>query len=42
MKSPGAVLGVTQALLYPLSLSSNIFVDPSTLLGRLQASIYVN
>ena len=42
MKSPGAVLGVTQALLYPLSLFSNIFVDPATLPGWLQAFVNVN
>ncbi|MFU8876013.1 ABC transporter permease [Micromonospora sp. SL4-19] len=39
MKSPGAVLGVSQALLYPLSLFSNIFVDPATLPGWLQAFV---
>ncbi|MFD2767458.1 ABC transporter permease [Micromonospora eburnea] len=42
MKSPGAVLGVSQALLYPLSLFSNIFVDPATLPGWLQAFVDVN
>jgi ABC-2 type transport system permease protein len=42
MKSPGAVLGVTQALLYPLSLFSNIFVDPATLPRWLQALVGVN
>jgi ABC-2 type transport system permease protein len=42
MKSPGAVLGVTQALLYPLSLFSNIFVDPATLPGWLHAFVDVN
>jgi ABC-2 type transport system permease protein len=42
MKSPGAVLGVTQALLYPLSLFSNIFVDPATLPGWLQTVVDVN
>lgn len=42
MKSPGAVLGLTQALLYPLSLFSNIFVDPATLPGWLQAFVDVN
>lgn len=38
----GAVLGVTQALLYPLSLFSNIFVEPATLPGWLQAFVDVN
>jgi len=42
MKSPGAVLSVTQALLYPLSLFSNIFVDPVTLPGWLRAFVAVN
>ena len=42
MKSPGAVLGVTQALLYPLSLFSNIFVDPATLPGWLRGFVDVN
>jgi ABC-2 type transport system permease protein len=42
LKSPGAVLGVTQALLYPLSLFSNIFVDPATLPGWLRAFVRVN
>ena len=42
MKSPGAVLGVSQALLYPLSLFSNIFVDPATLPGWLHAFVEVN
>jgi ABC-2 type transport system permease protein len=42
MKSPGAVLGVTQALLYPLALFSNIFVDPATLPGWLRAFVQVN
>jgi ABC-2 type transport system permease protein len=42
MKSPGAVLSVTQALLYPLSLFSNIFVEPATLPGWLQAFVHIN
>jgi ABC-2 type transport system permease protein len=42
MRSPGAVLGVTQALLYPLSLFSNIFVDPATLPAGLRAFVNVN
>ncbi|MEU7587971.1 ABC transporter permease [Micromonospora sp. NPDC049230] len=42
MRSPGAVLGLTQALLYPLSLFSNIFVDPATLPGWLRAFVDVN
>lgn len=42
LTSPGAVLGITQALLYPLSLFSNIFVDPATLPGWLRAFVHVN
>lgn len=42
LKSPGAVLGITQALLYPLSLFSNIFVDPATLPRWLRAFVNVN
>jgi ABC-2 type transport system permease protein len=42
MKSPGAVLGVTQAVLYPLSFFSNIFVTPATLPGWLRAVVNVN
>jgi ABC-2 type transport system permease protein len=42
MTSPGAVLGVTQAVLYPLSLFSNIFVDPATLPGGLRAFVNAN
>jgi ABC-2 type transport system permease protein len=42
MKSPGAVLGVTQAVLYPLSFFSNIFITTSTLPGWLQAFVDVN
>ena len=39
---PGAVLGVTQAVLYPLSFFSNIFVTPATLPGWLRAAVNVN
>jgi ABC-2 type transport system permease protein len=42
LKSPGAVLGLTQAVLYPLSLFSNVFVDPATLPGWLRAFVKVN
>jgi ABC-2 type transport system permease protein len=42
MKSPGAVLGVTQGVLYPLSLFSNIFIAPATLPGWLRAFVNVN
>jgi daunorubicin/doxorubicin transport system permease protein len=42
MKSPGAVLSVTQAVLYPLSFFSNIFVTPATLPGWLRTVVNVN
>ncbi|GIH15313.1 ABC transporter permease [Rugosimonospora africana] len=42
MRSPGSVLGVTQAVLYPLSLFSNIFIEPATLPGWLRAFVDVN
>ncbi|NJC74309.1 ABC transporter permease [Planosporangium thailandense] len=42
MRSPGAVLGVTQAVLYPLSFFSNIFVIPATLPGWLRAVVNAN
>jgi ABC-2 type transport system permease protein len=42
MKAPGAVLGLTQAVLYPLAFFSNIFIVPSTLPGWLQAFVHVN
>ena len=42
MKSPGAVLGVTQAVLYPLSFFSNIFINPATLPGWLRTFVDVN
>ena len=42
MKSPGAVFGVTQAVLYPLSFFSNIFITPATLPGWLRAFVDVN
>lgn len=42
MKSPGAALGVTQAVLYPLSFFSNIFIAPATLPGWLRAFVNLN
>ena len=42
MKAPAAVLGVTQAVLYPLAFFSNIFIEPSTLPGWLEAFVQVN
>ncbi|MEV4539783.1 ABC transporter permease [Asanoa sp. NPDC049518] len=42
LKTPGAVLALTQAVLYPLSFFSNIFTTPATLPGWLQAFVDVN
>ncbi|SCG40173.1 ABC transporter permease [Micromonospora inositola] len=42
MRSPGAVLGVTQAVLYPLAFFSNIFIAPATLPGWLRTFVDVN
>jgi ABC-2 type transport system permease protein len=42
MKAPGAVLSLTQAVLYPLSFFSNIFITPATLPGWLRAFVGVN
>lgn len=42
MKASGAVLGITQAVLYPLAFFSNIFITPATLPGWLQAFVHVN
>ena len=42
VKAPGAALGITQAVTYPLAFFSNIFVDPATLPGWLQAFVHVN
>ena len=39
---PSGAAGVTQALLYPLSLYSSIFVEPATPPGWLQAFVDVN
>jgi ABC-2 type transport system permease protein len=42
LRSPGAVLGVTQAVLYPLSFFSNIFISPATMPGWLRAFVNLN
>lgn len=42
MKAPGAVLSLTQAVLYPLSFLSNIFITPATLPRWLRAFVDVN
>lgn len=42
IKAPGAALGITQAVTYPLAFFSNIFISPATLPGWLQAFVHVN
>jgi ABC-2 type transport system permease protein len=42
LKAPDAVLGLTQAVVYPLALFSNIFVDPASLPGWLQTFVNLN
>jgi ABC-2 type transport system permease protein len=42
IKTPGAVLGFAQAVLYPLSFFSNIFIAPATLPRWLRAFVDVN
>jgi ABC-2 type transport system permease protein len=42
LKTPGAVLALTQAVLYPLSFFSNIFTTPATLPGWLRAFVDAN
>ncbi|MDR0343575.1 MAG: ABC transporter permease [Nocardiopsaceae bacterium] len=42
VKAPGAALGITQAVTYPLAFVSNIFVAPATLPGWLQAFVHIN
>lgn len=42
MNAPRAVLGVTQAVTYPLAFFSNIFIVPATLPGWLQAFVHLN
>ncbi|MFD0855078.1 ABC transporter permease, partial [Actinomadura adrarensis] len=39
---PAVVIGIANAVLIPLSFASNIFVQPSTMPGWLQAFIDVN
>ena len=42
MNAPRAVLGITQAVTYPLAFFSNIFIAPATLPGWLQAFVHLN
>ncbi len=42
LRTPGAIMGVASFVLMPLLFGSNIFVDPSTMPGWLQAWVDVN
>ncbi|WP_062072480.1 ABC transporter permease [Demequina sediminicola] len=42
LRSPNAVMGVAMMVMMPLVFASNIFVDPSTMPGWLQAWVNVN
>ncbi|MBJ8345084.1 ABC transporter permease [Antrihabitans sp. YC2-6] len=42
MRTEQAVLGVSMMILFPLTFASNIFVDPRTMPGWLQAFVNVN
>ncbi|WP_061962532.1 ABC transporter permease [Demequina flava] len=42
LRSPNAVMGVAMMVMMPLVFASNIFVDPSTMPGWLQAWVDVN
>jgi len=42
LRTPGSIMGVASFVLMPLLFGSNIFVDPSTMPGWLQAWVEVN
>ncbi len=42
LRTPGAIMGVASFVLMPILFGSNIFVDPSTMPGWLQAWVDVN
>ena len=42
VRTPNSVMGVSMMVLFPLTFGSNIFVDPSTMPGWLQAFVDVN
>jgi daunorubicin/doxorubicin transport system permease protein len=42
VRTPQSVMSVSMAILFPLTFISNIFVDPSTMPGWLQALVEVN
>lgn len=42
VRTPNAVMGISMMVLFPLTFASNIFVDPATMPGWLQAFVDVN
>jgi ABC-2 type transport system permease protein len=42
MRTPGAVMNLGVSVLFPLTMASNVFVDPDTTPGWLQTIIHVN
>ncbi|MQA06040.1 MAG: ABC transporter permease [Streptosporangiales bacterium] len=42
LRTPNSVMGVSMMLMFPLTFGSNIFVDPRTMPGWLQAFVEVN
>jgi len=42
LRTPNSVMGVSMMVLFPLTFISNIFVDPTTMPGWLQAFVAVN
>ena len=42
LRTPGSIMGTSMMVLMPLTFGSNIFVDPSTMPGWLQAWVNVN
>ena len=42
VRSPNAVMGISMMVLFPLTFASNIFVDPATMPGWLEAFVGVN
>ncbi len=42
MRSANAIMSMAMVVLFPLTMASNIFVDPHTLPGRLRAVVDVN
>jgi ABC-2 type transport system permease protein len=42
LRTPNSVMGTSMMILFPLTFGSNIFVDPDTMPGWLQAAVDVN